>query len=58
MQRKPSIRLYRIEIKLITYSLYNYFDTKHSFIKNMEELKNEYKNVVGYKRVNGNYILI
>lgn len=55
MKRKPSVRLYRIEIKLITYSIFNYFDGKVSFLKNMELLREQNKNVIGYKYIAGEY---
>lgn len=55
MKRKPSVRLYRIEIKLITYSIFNYFDGKVSFLKNMELLRQQNKNVIGYKYIAGEY---
>lgn len=55
MKRKPSVRLYRIEIKLLTYSIFNYFDGKVSFLKNMELLREQNKNVVGYKYIAGEY---
>jgi hypothetical protein len=55
MKRKPSIRLYRIEIKLFTHSIFNYFDGKQSFLKNLELLKEQNKNVIGYKYLAGEY---
>jgi len=55
MKRKPLFRLYKIEIKLITYSIFNYFDGKQSFLKNIELLKEQNKNVIGYKYVCGAY---
>ena len=55
MKRKPSVRLYRIEIKLLTYSIFNYFDGKVSFLKNMELLREQNKNVIGYKYIAGEY---
>jgi hypothetical protein len=55
MKRKPSVRLYKIEIKLITYSVFNYFDGKQSFLKNMDLLREQNKNVIGYKFVKGEY---
>jgi hypothetical protein len=58
MKRKPSIRLYRIEIKLVTHSVWNYFDTKYSFQKALEELIEQNKNVIGYKCVKGEYVKI
>ena len=58
MKRKPSIRLYKIEIKLITYSIFNYFDSKQSFHKTLEELIEQNKNVIGYKCIKGEYVKI
>jgi hypothetical protein len=58
MKRKPSVRLYRIEIKLITYSIFNYFDGKQSFHKALSELIEHNKNVTGYKCIKGEYIKI
>jgi hypothetical protein len=58
MKRKPSVRLYRIEIKLITHSIYNYFDGKRAFLKNLELLKEQNKYVIGYKYLAGEYIAI
>jgi hypothetical protein len=55
MKTKPSFRLYKIEIKLINYSIWNYYDTKYSFLKNLELLKEQNKNVVGYKYNRGEY---
>jgi len=55
MKRKPSVRLYRIEIKLFTHSIFNYFDGKQSFLKNLELLKEQNKNVIGYKYLAGVY---
>jgi hypothetical protein len=55
MKRRPSVRLYRVEIKLMTYSIFNYFDGKQSFLKNIELLKEQNKNVIGYKYVCGAY---
>ena len=58
MKRKPSVRLYRIEIKLITYSIFNYFDGKQSFHKALTELIEQNKNVIGYKCVKGEYKIV
>jgi endo-1,4-beta-mannosidase len=58
MKRKPSVRLYRIEIKLITHSVWNYFDTKYSFQKALAELIEQNKNVIGYKYVKGEYKIV
>jgi hypothetical protein len=58
MKRKPSVRLYRIEIKLITHSIFNYFDGKQSFHKAMSELIDQNKNVIGYKCIKGEYVKI
>jgi hypothetical protein len=55
MKRKPSVRLYRIEIKLMTYSIFNYFDGKQSFHKALANLIEQNKNVIGYKYVKGEY---
>jgi hypothetical protein len=55
MKRKPAVRLYRIEIKLITYSIFNYFDGKQSFHKALRDLIEQNKNVIGYKCVKGEY---
>jgi hypothetical protein len=55
MKRKPTFRLYKIEIKLFTHSVFNYFDGKQSFLKNLELLKEQNKNVIGYKYVCGTY---
>ena len=55
MKKKPTFRLYRIEIKLITHSIFNYFDGKQSFLKNLELLRQQNKNVVGYKYFCGEY---
>jgi len=55
MKRKPAFRLYRIEIKLMTYSIFNYFDGKQSFYKALLELKEQNKNVVGYKYLRGEF---
>ena len=52
---EKSFRLYKIEIKLINYSIWNYYDTKYSFLKNLELLKEQNKNVVGYKYNRGEY---
>ena len=49
MRTKPIFRLYKIEIKLISHSIWNYYDTKYSFLKNLEFLKEQNKNVIGYK---------
>jgi len=58
MKRKPAVRLYRIEINLMTYSIFNYFDGKQSFHKALEELIYQNKNVIGYKCVKGEYVKI
>ena len=58
MKRKPSVRLYRIEVKLFTHSIFNYFDGKQSFLKNIELLREQNKNVVGYKCVKGEYKVV
>ena len=55
MKRKPAVRLYRIEIKLMTYSIFNYFDGKQSFHKALANLIEQNKNVIGYKYVMGEY---
>ena len=55
MKRKPTVRLYRIEIKFMTYSIFNYFDGKQSFHKALSELKEQNKNVVGYKYLRGEF---
>jgi hypothetical protein len=55
MKRRPTVRLYRVEIKLMTYSIFNYFDGKQSFLKNIELLKEQNKNVIGYKYISGEY---
>jgi hypothetical protein len=55
MRTKPTFRLYKIEIKLISHSIWNYYDTKYSFLKNLELLKEQNKNVVGYKYNRGEY---
>lgn len=55
MKRKPTIRLYRIEIKYFTYSIFNYFDGKQSFLKNIELLREQNKNIIGYKYIDGKY---
>jgi len=55
MKTKPSFRLYKIEVKLITYSIFNYFDGKQSFLKNLKLLKEQNKNVIGYKYLAGEY---
>jgi hypothetical protein len=55
MKRKPTIRLYRIEIKYFTYSIFNYFDGKQSFLKNIELLREQNKNIIGYKYIDGEY---
>jgi hypothetical protein len=55
MKRRPTFRLYRIEIKLITYSIFQYFDGKQSFLKELENLKEQNKNVVGYKYIRGEF---
>ena len=52
----PLVRLYRIEIKFMTHSVWNYFDTKHSFQKAIAELIEQNKNVIGYKYINGEYV--
>ena len=41
MRTKPIFRLYKIEIKLISHSIWNYYDTKYSFLKNLEFLKEQ-----------------
>jgi hypothetical protein len=58
MKKKSSIRLYRIEIKLITHSIFNYFDGKQSFQKALAELIEQNKNVFGYKCIKGEYVKI
>jgi hypothetical protein len=58
MKRKPAVRLYRIEIKLITYSIFNYFDGKQSFHKALTDLIEQNKNVIGYKYFKGEYVKI
>ena len=55
MRTKPIFRLYKIEIKLISHSIWNYYDTKYSFLKNLEFLKEQNKNVIGYKYNKGEY---
>mgnify|MGYP006893315610 CR=1 FL=1 len=58
MKRKPTIRLYRIEIKYFTYSIFNYFDGKQSFQKALTDLIEQNKNVIGYKYVKGEYKVV
>jgi hypothetical protein len=55
MKRKPTFRLYRIEIKLMTYSVFQYFDGKQSFLKELENLRQQNKNVLGYKYLRGDF---
>ena len=55
MRTKPIFRLYKIEIKIISHSIWNYYDTKYSFLKNLEFLKEQNKNVIGYKYNKGEY---
>ena len=55
MRTKPIFRLYKIEIKLISHSIWNYYDTRYSFLKNLEFLKEQNKNVIGYKYNKGEY---
>jgi hypothetical protein len=55
MKRKPTFRLYKIEVKLMTYSVFHYFDGKQSFFKELENLKQQNKNVVGYKYLRGEF---
>jgi hypothetical protein len=55
MRTKAIFRLYKIEIKLFSHSIWNYYDTKHSFLKHLEEFKELNKNVVGYKYIKGEY---
>jgi len=55
MKRKPTFRLYKIEIKLMTHSIFNYFDGKQSFLKELENLKEQNKYVIGYKYIRGEY---
>lgn len=58
MRKKPIFRLYKIEIKLMTHSIWNYYDTKHSFTKNMDLLRDQYKNIVGYRYLRGQYNIV
>lgn len=58
MKTKPTFRLYKIETKLITHSIWNYFDTKRTFEKELEFLRQQNKNVVGYKFIKGEYTSI
>ena len=58
MRKKPTFRLYKIEIKLITHSIWNYFDGKRSFLNNLNILREQNKNVVGYKYLKGDYIQV
>jgi hypothetical protein len=55
MKRKPIFRLYRIEIKLITYSIFHYFDGRQSFLKELQNLKEQNKNVIGYRYFRGEF---
>ena len=55
MRTKPIFRLYKIEIKLISHSIWNYYDTKYSFLKNLGLFKEQNKNVIGYKYNRGEY---
>lgn len=55
MIRKSTFRLYQIEIKLMNYSLFHYFDGKQSFLKELENLKEQNKNVIGYKYLRGEF---
>ena len=55
MARKATFRLYRIEIRLMTYSIFHYFDGKRSFLKELENLREQNKNVVGYKYLRGEF---
>jgi hypothetical protein len=55
MKRNPIFRLYRIEVKLISYSLFYYFDGRQSFLKELENLREQNKNVVGYKYLRGEF---
>ena len=55
MSIKSKFRLYRIEIKLMTYSIFYYFDGKKSFLKELENLSEQNKNVVGYKYLRGQF---
>ncbi len=55
MAKKATFRLYRIEVKLISYSLFYYFDGRQSFLKELENLKEQNKNVVGYKYLRGEF---
>jgi hypothetical protein len=48
-------RLYRIEIKQTDYKVFNYFDSKKTYLKNMEMLKGQNKNILGYKCIKGQY---
>ena len=55
MRTKAIFRLYKIEIKLFSHSIWNYYDTKHLFLKNLEQFKEQNRNVVGYKYIKGEY---
>jgi hypothetical protein len=55
MRTKPIFRLYRIQMRFFSHSYWLYYDTKYSFLRNLEFFKEQNKDVVGYKFVRGEY---